>query len=93
MATPSSLQYGTLPSAAKGDIKPFKLHIEEEAVENLKQLIKLSPVAKECYENEEHGDLNLGVTRKWILDAKKQWETDFDWYTLMKFPQHLVLLH
>lgn len=60
---------------------PFELHVDEQKLQDFKTLLKLSPVAKETYENLQdngsHG--KFGVSRKWIVDAKKHWQEDFDW--------------
>jgi microsomal epoxide hydrolase len=78
----SSKPFGTVPAGAKQQPTPFELHVEEQKLQDLKTLLKLSPVAKETYENLKddgsHGQ--LGVSRKWVVDAKKYWEEDFDWY-------------
>jgi hypothetical protein len=81
-AMTSSKPFGTVPAGAKQQPKPFELHVEDQKIQDLKTLLKLSPIAKETYENLQddgsHG--KLGVSRKWIVDAKKYWEEDFDWY-------------
>jgi microsomal epoxide hydrolase len=74
--------FSAVPTGAQQQPTPFELHIEEEKLQQLKTLLKLSPIAKETYENKQdegsHGQ--LGVSRKWIVDAKKEWENVFDWY-------------
>ncbi|KAF7846051.1 hypothetical protein BT93_L5425, partial [Corymbia citriodora subsp. variegata] len=73
--------------------KPFKAEIPEEAISELKQLLKLSKVAPVVYENQQH-DRKYGVTRDWLVQAKKHWETDFDWREHEKyinsFPNYTV---
>lgn len=51
-------------------------------MQEFKTLLKLSPIAKETYENKQNegGHGKFGVSRKWIVDAKKQWLEVFDWY-------------
>ncbi|OAG09796.1 alpha/beta-hydrolase [Paraphaeosphaeria sporulosa] len=92
--------YTTLPpTAAKDKLKPFNIHIEEHKVQDLKALVRLSPVVQSTYENaaerKEEGH-DFGVTREWLIDAKKIWEEEFDWRTheshLNTFPQYTALI-
>lgn len=79
MATPQASKfYGTVPANANQQPEPFELHIDDQKLENLKQLLKLSPVAKDTYENQQQ-DRRYGVSRQWLLDTKKYWENQFDW--------------
>jgi microsomal epoxide hydrolase len=77
----SSKPFGSVPAGAKQQPTPFELHIEDQKIQDLKTLLRLGPVAKETYENLQddgsHG--KLGVSRKWVTNAKKYWEEDFDW--------------
>ncbi|KAF2190478.1 epoxide hydrolase 1 [Zopfia rhizophila CBS 207.26] len=75
---PTSLPYGTVPSSARQQPSKFELHIEDQQLSNFKQLLRLSPVAKDSYENQQQ-DRRFGVTREWILNAKKYWENEFNW--------------
>lgn len=70
--------YSKIPSTAKAQPKPFKAHIPEEKLEEFKQLLKYSKVGPAVYENQQK-DGTFGISRDWLLDAKKHWETDFDW--------------
>jgi microsomal epoxide hydrolase len=78
----TSKPFGKVPAGATQQPTPFELQVEEEKLQDLKTLLRLSPIAKETYENLQddgsHG--KLGVSRKWIIDAKKYWEEEFDWY-------------
>lgn len=79
---PSKKPYGTLPLGSSGKIQPFEIHVDPQKVRDFKQLLKLSPVAKDCYENqEEQKGEEFGVTREWMLSAKAHWENSFDWYS------------
>lgn len=81
-----SATYNTLPFTPKGKVEPFELRIDEQKVADFKQLLRLSPVAKDCYENqEEQKEKGFGVTRKWLVHAKSVWENEFDWYVLFAF--------
>ena len=74
--------FSTVLAGAQQQPTPFELHIEEEKLQEFKTLLKLSPIAKETYENKQdegsHGQ--LGLSRKWIVDAKKEWQDVFNWY-------------
>jgi microsomal epoxide hydrolase len=78
----SSKLFGTVPGSAQQQPTPFELHVEEEKLQEFKTLLKLSPIAKETYENKQdegsHG--RFGVSRKWMVDAKKEWMEGFDWH-------------
>lgn len=80
MTTPKP--FGIAPKSAQQQPTPFELHVEEEKLEEFKTLLKLSPIAKETYENKqnEDGHGEFGVSRKWMVDAKKEWLERFDWY-------------
>lgn len=71
-----------MPVGAKQQPTPFELRVEDQKLQDLKTLLRLSPVAKETYENLQddgsHG--KFGVSRNWIVEAKKYWEEEFDWY-------------
>ncbi|EUC37785.1 hypothetical protein COCCADRAFT_33094 [Bipolaris zeicola 26-R-13] len=78
MTTPKP--FGIVPNDAQ-QTTPFELHVEEEKLQDFKTLLKLSPIAKETYENkqDEGGHGRFGISRKWIVDAKKEWLETFDW--------------
>lgn len=77
----STKQFGNLPQGAKGQFEPFELHVEEQKLQDFKTLLRLSPLAKETYENSQdagsHG--RFGVSRQWIANTKKYWENEYDW--------------
>jgi len=70
--------YDTLPSGASNNVKKFTVHISDEKLNELKQLIKLSPIGPVTYENQDR-ELGFGMTRKWLEEAKEQWINKFDW--------------
>lgn len=77
-ATPA---FSTVPAGVQQQPTPFQIHIEEHKVQGLKELLRRTPVAKKTYENlrddGSHGQ--FGVSRGWVVDAKKVWEEEFDW--------------
>ncbi|CBX99556.1 hypothetical protein IAQ61_005189 [Plenodomus lingam] len=77
----SQKPFSKVPEGATQQPTPFELHVDEQKLQDMKTLLRLSPVAKETYENLQddgsHG--RFGVSRRWIADAKKVWEEEFDW--------------
>lgn len=74
----SSKPFSRVPAGASQKPASFELHIDEQKLRDFKTLLKLSPVAKEAYENvREDGD--FGVSHKWMSDAKEYWQNSFDW--------------
>jgi hypothetical protein len=76
------IPFATVPATAKQQPAPFEFHVDEQKLQDLKTLLRLSPVAKETYESlqDDGGFGRFGVGRKWIVDAKKYWEEEYDWY-------------
>lgn len=70
--------YSKIPSKATAKPKPFKASIPEENLSEFKQLLKLSKIAPVVYENQQQ-DRRFGTTRDWLVNAKKHWETSYDW--------------
>lgn len=77
----SSKPFSTVPSAAQSQPEPFELHIDEQKLQDFKTLLRLCPIAKETYENlqDEGSHGRFGVSRKWVVEAKKYWEQEYDW--------------
>jgi hypothetical protein len=78
---PSTKSFGTVPGTAKQQPIPFEVHFDDQKLEDLKTLIRLSPVSKETYETQDPqgDDWKFGVPRNWMLKAKQAWAEDFDW--------------
>ena len=77
----TSSTFSTVPTGASQQPTPFELHIDESKLQDFKTLLKLSPIAKETYENlQDDGSYGrFGVSRKWMVDATKYWEQEYDW--------------
>ncbi|KIH92846.1 microsomal epoxide hydrolase [Sporothrix brasiliensis 5110] len=72
--------FGNLPTGASDAIKPWKVHIPQASLDNLKALLKVTPLAPQTYENSlPNKQRTLGVRHDWISATKQHWETDFDW--------------
>jgi microsomal epoxide hydrolase len=78
----SDKPWGTLPKNATTDsIKPFTVAFPEDEVKRMIDLLKLTRVASPVYENSLAGDdRHLGLRRDWLVEAKRIWETEFDWF-------------
>ncbi|KIX94634.1 uncharacterized protein Z520_09680 [Fonsecaea multimorphosa CBS 102226] len=73
--------FGDLPSNAAANIVSFDLHIPTSDVDHMRNLLKLTPVASPVYENSlPDGGRHLGLRRDWLVEAKRVWETEFDWH-------------
>lgn len=77
----STKSFGAVPVSAKQQSKPFEVHFDDQKLEDLKTLVRLSPVSKETYETQdpEGDDWRFGVPRSWMLKAKQFWADGFDW--------------
>ncbi|KAF2645905.1 alpha/beta-hydrolase [Massarina eburnea CBS 473.64] len=87
--------YGTLPPGASKSITPFEIHVSDEQFSDFKTLLRLSPIAKPSYENQEsRKPQNLGVTRDWVIQAKTHWQETYDWRKeeayINSFPQYIA---
>lgn len=73
--------FGDLPPNAAASIVPFDLRIPKSDVDHMQNLLKLTPLASPIYENSlPNGDRHLGLRRDWLVEAKRVWETEFNWY-------------
>jgi microsomal epoxide hydrolase len=78
MADNPSHHKGSFPESANPKPQYFKFSINKDQVAQMQELIRLSPVAKDCYENQRR-EQGFGVTREWMLNTKKYWLEKFDW--------------
>lgn len=76
----SKMPYEIVPSKASLKPEKFTAHVSDEELNDFKQLLKLSKIGPKTYENQDN-DFNryLGIKREWLSDAKKHWETSYDW--------------
>jgi microsomal epoxide hydrolase len=66
-----------LSPKVKNPPRPFQVQIPQLRIDEMISLLKLSKLAPETYENSLESR-QYGVTRKWMIEAKNQWES-FDW--------------
>jgi len=67
-----------IPAGNRLELKPFRANVDEQKIQDLKQLLKLSPIAAANFENSRNGR-RYGVERDWLIEAKEYWLTKFDW--------------
>lgn len=68
----------TIPASARAKPTPFRVSIPDNEIDEFRQLLKLSRISKRTYENVQT-DRRFGLSREWLVDAKKAWEDDYDW--------------
>ncbi|KAF2156654.1 putative hydrolases or acyltransferase, partial [Myriangium duriaei CBS 260.36] len=85
--------YTKLPSKAKVKPDPFTAHISDEKLKQMIDLVKLSPIGAESWENLDESR-TWGMNRKWLSEAKDHWANKFDWRATEKrinsFPNYTV---
>lgn len=80
--------YSKIPSSATLQPKPFKAHVDDEKLQHMKDLLKLSSIGPAVWENtsKDQGETLLstparkhGMRRDWLESAKDEWLNKFDW--------------
>lgn len=74
--------FNTLPETATLNPKPFKAHVSDQALDDFKQLLKLSKIGPKTYENsiaDVKDFTSFGISRDWLAQTKDYWETKYDW--------------
>ncbi|KAF2200651.1 epoxide hydrolase-like protein [Delitschia confertaspora ATCC 74209] len=72
-------KYPIPPSAV-----PFTLSIPDNDLLEFKQLLQLSKIGVQTWENQQE-DRRFGVTRKWLSETKEYWLTNYDWRAREKY--------
>ena len=78
----TTMSFDQNPRKATLKVQPFKAHVSDEELDHFKQLLKLSKIGPETYENQVANTKDyrgFGVNRKWLAEIKKTWETQYDW--------------
>ena len=70
--------YDNIPSKATIKLNKFSSKIPDSDLEKLKQLIDLSPIGPETYENLREDGV-YGVSRKWLIETRDHWSSKYDW--------------
>ena len=85
----ASKPFGTLPAKASSSIHPFTIDFPDSEIKKMLDLLRLTPIAEENYENAlPNEDRHLGVRRDWLIKAKEHWETKFDWFGTPMLQSH-----
>ncbi|KAK0624542.1 Alpha/Beta hydrolase protein [Bombardia bombarda] len=71
--------FGKVPGTATLDVVPFKAQVEEQKLQDLKLLLKLSPISPPTFESSGLVNRRYGVPRDWLVNAKAYWLDKFDW--------------
>lgn len=79
--------FTTLLKTAKSKPQPYHVQVPTERIDELKQLVRLSKIGPETYENvhaitEEGG---MGLTRAWLVRAREEWGGGWDWLVCFLF--------
>lgn len=76
------MSFTTVPAAATLQPTPFQAHVADEDLDAFTQLLKLSKLAPETYENRTADAKDFrhwGISRNWLAQAKEHWETRYSW--------------
>lgn len=76
------MSFDSIPSQASLKPKPFQAHVSDDELESFKQSLKYARLGPKTYENQvsDVKDFtNWGISRKWLEEAKQEWETKYDW--------------
>ncbi len=74
-------------------IRPFTISHSQSQVDDLRTLLRLSPLAPAVFENDPKRDGKYGVSRQWMENTRDAW-LGFDWYKyqekLNSYPQFIA---
>jgi microsomal epoxide hydrolase len=73
-----SLPYSNIPTQATLWPSEFIVDIPESDLDEFLTLLKLSRVGPPTYESLQQ-DRKYGITHRWLIDAERHWENNFDW--------------
>lgn len=80
-------------SAASIPVKPFTVSHSTQELDDLKTLLRLSPIAVDTYENREERGNKFGPSKAWMEDMVSSWQS-FDWDSaqskLNEYPQFIA---
>ncbi|KAF4632021.1 hypothetical protein G7Y89_g6112 [Cudoniella acicularis] len=73
-----AIPYSQIPTQAIKTPSPFNVSIPANQLSELKALLKSSKIPAPTYESLQEGG-RFGVSRRWMTEAKRYWEDEFDW--------------
>ncbi|KAI1733656.1 Alpha/Beta hydrolase protein [Xylaria scruposa] len=71
-------KFGVIPDNTPTNPEPFTLHVAEEELAALGDLLRLSKIGPPTWWNQQN-DPQYGVSRQWLIGAKETWLKSFDW--------------
>lgn len=74
--------FASLPAKATLQPKLFRAHVPDQALSDFKQLLKLSKIGPQTYENsvaDVKDFTSFGISRDWLAETKSYWEAKYDW--------------
>lgn len=72
------MPFKTLPHKPSIPVKPFKVDIPQNEVDDLKSRLNNTRAFKRTYEN-SRDDEYFGVNLKWMEEALRVWKEEYDW--------------
>jgi microsomal epoxide hydrolase len=66
------------------DVHPFRVAVPDNELGDLKQLLRLSKIGPETFENTK-GDASFGLSRSWVIKAREHWLNAYDWYDIKSY--------
>jgi microsomal epoxide hydrolase len=80
-------------STANIPIRPFTISHTQQEIDDLKTLLRLSPLSVDTYENRSDHAHTYGPSKAWMQDLISSWK-EFDWNTaqtkLNEYPQFIA---
>ena len=76
------MSFSQLPDKATLKPKPFNAHVSDDELSDFKQLVKLSKIGLQTYENtvaDVKDFTHFGISRDWLIEAKQLWGSSYEW--------------
>jgi len=70
----------SFPSATI-NVRPFEVRVSNEAIDEFKQLLRLSKLGPATVENTTKATPAFGVSRDWVAQTREHWLKTYNWYT------------
>lgn len=93
------MSFAEIPAKASLKANPFKAHVSDQELSDFKQLLKLSKIGPQTYENtvaDVKDFTHFGISREWLTKAKQHWESSYDWRKteerINSYPNFTVLI-
>lgn len=76
------MPFESIPSNASLKCEPFKAHISDQEIQDLRDSLKYSRIGPKTYENtiSDVKDFNsYGISRDWLVSSVETWRNKYDW--------------